>query len=323
MTRFVAALLVLAACNPPPPPARRAPVSAPPAPVEATPALAAESPPAPKKEETAVRERKAQLAKKVAGQGVLGVIGSQGGGSIADVFKEGGSDALAGAGGVGIAQGSGGTGHGSGSASGIGSLGSKPKAAASEESEWPALQGIPVPTTRKFLGAPPPALKTLGEIARYLDSTLGEHGYEEVGYFRYMDGFAIATRPERIGGDATPVSDRRWPSARVAAGARSLQDLFEVNGVEGDRYRSFLFLCTSASDVDFQGGAAQSWGLWKTGSMNPEGDGLLARAAGPQKLYAFVYELSQDKEGKVLIATSSPNTAAQHLRGAGLVTFLR
>ena len=57
--------------------------------------------------------------------------------------------------------------------------------------------------------------------------------------------------------------------------------------------------------------------------MNPEGDTLLARAVGPQKLYAFVYELSQDKEGKVLIATSSPNTAAEHLRGAGLITFLR
>src|SRR5206468_9216112 len=109
----ISALLALVACNPPPSPAR-------PAPVEAAPAPAAEPPPPPAQiEEAASRKRKAEVAKKVAGQGVLGVIGSQGGGSIADV------------------------------------LGSKSKPAASDESEWPALQGIPVPTTRKFLGAPP------------------------------------------------------------------------------------------------------------------------------------------------------------------------
>jgi hypothetical protein len=201
-----------------------------------------------------------------------------------------------------------------------------PRTAPAPEQSWPALQGLPVPTTRKFLGAPPAPLKTLGEVARFVTTTLEQHQYEEVGYFRYADGFAIATRPERIAIDARPISDRRWPAARVRQGAplQSVHDLFEVNGEEGDRYRSFIFLCMSGgSEVDFSGGAEQSWGLWKTGSMNPEGDSLLARPAAGHKLYAFIYELSQDKGGKVLIATSSPNTAAEHLRGAGLAIFLR
>ncbi|MGZ6143372.1 MAG: hypothetical protein ACXWLM_08535, partial [Myxococcales bacterium] len=241
-------------------------------------------PPAAAKSDAAA-ERRARVAGKAAQTGVLKALGSGSGSSVADVLGNGGDP----------------------------------------DSEWPALSGIPVPTTRRFLGAPPAAAKTLGDVARTLDTALEQHGYEEVGYFRYADGFAIATRPERIAGDARPVAANRWPAARVrkAEGPRSLQDLFEVDGAEGDRYRSFLFLCTGASAVDFQGGAEQSWGLWKTGSMNPEDPALLARPVGAHKLYAFVYELSQDKAGKVLIATSSPNTAAEHLRGAGLVSFLR
>lgn len=190
---------------------------------------------------------------------------------------------------------------------------------------WPTLQGIPVPTTRGFLGPPPASLKTLGEVARYLTDVLSQNQYEEVGYFRYADGFAIATRPERIATDARPVAGRRWPAARVRMGSppQSVKELFEVNGVEGERYRSFVFLCTSGSDVDFSGGAEQSWGLWKTGSVNPEGDARLARPVARHVLYAYVYELSQDSGGRILIATSSPNTAAEHLRGAGLAVFLR
>jgi len=182
-----------------------------------------------------------------------------------------------------------------------------------------------VPTTRKFLGALPGHLATLGDVSKYITSALEQHGYEEVGYFRYADGFAIATRPERIGGDARPTPDRRWPAARMRAGEpKSLQDLFEVNGQEGDRYRSFVFLCIAGgTDVGLSGGAQQTWGLWKTGSANPEGDALLARPVGGHRLYAFIYELAQDKGGRVLVATASPNTAAQHLRAAGLAAFLR
>jgi hypothetical protein len=229
------------------------------------------------------------------------------------------ADALGSSGGLRAGSGTLGGTRGAGGGAGLGH-------SAQPAPEWPDLQGIPVPTTRKFLGPPPAALKTLGDIARHIASTLEQHGYEEVGYFRYTDGFAIATRPERIGGDAKPALDRRWPAARIRKGApmQSLHDLFEVNGEDGDRYRSFLFLCMStASDVDFQGGSEQSWGLWKTGSSNPEGDVLLARPAAGHKLYAFIYELSQGKDGHVLIATSSPNTAAEHLRGAGLIAFLR
>jgi hypothetical protein len=187
------------------------------------------------------------------------------------------------------------------------------------------LQGIPVPTTRKFLGPPGEELKTLGQVSKFISSTLEQHDYEEVGYFRYADGFAIATRPERIDPDARPMTSKRWPAARVhkADEARSVQALFEVNGEEGDRYRSFVFLCIGGDDVDFNGGAEQTWGLWKTGSSNPQGDSLLAQPVGAHRLYAFIYELSQDKGGKVLVAAASANTAMEHLKGAGLSAFLR
>jgi hypothetical protein len=56
--------------------------------------------------------------------------------------------------------------------------------------------------------------------------------------------------------------------------------------------------------------------------MNPEGDALLSQPVPAQKLYAYVYELSQSKDGRVLVAAASSNTAAQHLRGAGLGAFL-
>ncbi len=224
-------------------------------------------------------------------------------------------------------MGSGGSKGGGGSSLDDALGGSRPAAKpAAPRQEWPELQGIPVPTTRKLLGAPPPELKTLGAVARYLTAALEAHQYEEIGYFRFSDGFAIATRPERIGADATPVSERRWPAARVRPGAatRSLQDLFEVNGEEGDRYRSFVFICQgSGSDVGLNGGAQQTWGLWKTGSANPEGDELLERPVRGHKLYAFVYELSQDKGGRVLVSAASFNTATQHLRAAGLAAFLR
>ena len=192
--------------------------------------------------------------------------------------------------------------------------------------EWPELQGIPVPTTRKLLGSAPADSKTLGDVARFITAALEQHQYEEMGFFRYSDGFAIATRPERIAKDASSLAERRWPAARVHPGqaAQSLQELFEVNGEEGDRYRSFVFVCqASGSAVGLSGGAQQTWGLWKTGSANPEGDALLARPLHGHKLYAFIYELSQDKGGRVLVATASPNTAAQHLRAAGLAAFLR
>jgi hypothetical protein len=301
------------AAAPAPAPAQPAEAAAP---KEAAPGAAA-SPTAEKADDAAARRQ--QIARVAASKGALSLLGSKGsgGGSVGDILGSGqgsGLEAIGGAGGLGVAK-AGGMGSG-------GSGGSPPAA----KGEWPTLTGIPVPTTRKFLGPPPAGLKTLGDVSRFIARTLEEHEYEEVGYFRYSDGFSIATRPERIGPDARPIGDRRWPLARVRRGEslQSLQELFEVDGVEGDRYRSFVFLCMSgSSDVDFSGGGQQTWSLWKTGSSNPEGDPLLARPIGERKLYVLIYELSQDKGGKVLVSTASANTAAQHLRGAGLVAFLR
>jgi hypothetical protein len=75
--------------------------------------------------------------------------------------------------------------------------------------------------------------------------------------------------------------------------------------------------------VGLAGGPQQTWSLWKTGSANPEGDALVQRPVAGHKLYAFVYELSQEKGGRVLVAAASANTAAQHLRAAGLDALLR
>lgn len=331
-----------ATASPPPPAPPPSPVaSAPPPPTTAHEATAPAAKPAspaaaaPGREQASAdparaqaaaasaRARRAAVQEKVAARGVLGALGTQGaGGSLEDVL----GGAAKGTGGS-LEGALGGAGKGAPSAGGSLGMGSKARAVpAGPREQWPELQGIPVPTTRKFLGRVPEGLRTLGEVARYITAALDEHQYEEIGYFRYSDGFAIATRPERISGDAKPVADRRWPAARMRAGGatQSLQDLFEVNGEEGERYRSFVFLCQAGgSDVGLNGGAQQTWGLWKTGSANPEGDPLLAQGVRGHKLFAFVYELSQEKGGRVLVSSASLNTATQHLRAAGLATFLR
>ena len=340
----------VAAAPPPvaaaPPPVAVAPPPAvvpAPAPAPVAKAPAAEAAPAPppatakapaSDARAAAAERRARIAQKVAEKGVLGVLGASGGGNASDVLKGGDvSDALNGAGGVGSSQGLGsigtvGKGSGGGGLAGLSQQGSgemgSSGAPAPKDRAWPTLQGVPVPTTRKFLGPPGESLKTLGDVSKFIAATLEQHDYEEIGYFRYGDGFAIATRPERIDPDARPLQSRRWPLARVrhADEAKSVQALFEVVGEEGDRYRSFVFLCISGDDVDFSGGADQTWGLWKTGSGNPQGDTLLAQPVAAHKLYAFIYELSQEKGGKVLVAAASANTAAEHLRAAGLAGIM-
>lgn len=227
-------LLVLIACR-----SREPEIEAPPdrfAKVEVAPKKEAPPPPPAAAPVQAAPEasakRKAKVAEAVQKQGTLNIIGSQGGGSIGDVLAGG---------------------------------------ATSAQPEWPALQGIPVPTTRKFLGAP--KQKTLGEVVKWITGALEEHDYEEMGFFRYQDGFAIATRPERIDPEARPILSKRWPQARVhkADEAKSVQALFEVNGEEGDRYRAFVFLCIGGQRRRYAGRRGADLGLVEDGQHEPGG----------------------------------------------------
>ena len=346
---IVALLATLTACSQPAPtaapPASASPAapssqptaSPPPPPPPPPPVAVPDSPPPPKPpdartadgKEAAARVRREAVQRQVATEGLLAVLGTgrEGEGSIADALGASANGGVGGPGGLGGLGGLGAAGGGGRLNKGPSARPSAPaRVGAGAREQWPDLQGIPVPTTRRFLGKVPEGLKTLGDVARFITAALDEHQYEEVGYFRYSDGFAIATRPERIASDAKPVADRRWPAARVrpAGASQSLESLFEVNGEEGERYRSFVFLCQAGgSDVAMNGGGQQTWGLWKTGSANPEGDPLLSQPVSGHKLFAFVYELSQEKGGRVLVSSASLQTAAQHLRAAGLASFLR
>ena len=114
---------------------------------------------------------------------------------------------------------------------------------------------IPAPKASTQMVLPrsilPPGEPTLEQVNDALNARLGAAGYNEVGYYRVTNGFALATRMERIDADGRPFAGaKRWqlnaPGLLSFSHGLSLASLRDalVNADPGS-YRMMVFVVTN------------------------------------------------------------------------------
>lgn len=178
---------------------------------------------------------------------------------------------------------------------------------------------------RTMLPAGEPTLEQVGDALR---ARLGAAGYDELGYYRVTNGFALATRMERIAPDGRPFAGaKRWrlDASGLASfsGGLSLASLRDalVNADPGS-YRTMVFVVTNRP-VTSTGAAMKSdvaKELAAEGASDlPEGFGQ-ARFTPQYRATALIYEFNRSAVGKPAeFSRPSAVSAGEQLRLAKIV----
>jgi hypothetical protein len=109
-----------------------------------------------------------------------------------------------------------------------------------------------------------PGVRSQADAADVLVTALEARGYLERGFFRVPEGFALATRLERIGVDGSPApEDERWQKGN-APGEFSLATILQrLAGAPPGRFRVLVFVVTpapfGASGTPVSGEVAEAW----------------------------------------------------------------
>jgi len=174
----------------------------------------------------------------------------------------------------------------------------------------------------------PPAGSTLQEVNAALRSKLRTGGYDDVGYYRVTNGFALATQMERIAPDGRPFGgEKRWVTE--ASGLASLSSPLSLSSMmnalfnaDPGSYRVMVFVVTNKPVTS--SAAAMSSDVAKV--MVAEGaPGLPHKFAqarfGPDyRVTALIYEFSRTAAGKpAQFSRPSTRSAAQQLRLAKIL----
>ena len=177
---------------------------------------------------------------------------------------------------------------------------------------------------RSFLPAGVPTLK---QVDDELSSRLAAAGYEDLGYYRVPNGFAIATGMERVQPDGHPFAGaQRWDTN--AAGLNKLAD-FSLAGLvsslvnaDPGSYRVMVFVVTNqpviSSGPAMESGTATN--LSGGGSTSLPADFAKARFTAPYNATVLIYEFKRTSVGKpAKFSSPSTRTAADQLRLAGIM----
>lgn len=166
-------------------------------------------------------------------------------------------------------------------------------------------------------------LETLGDVDALLSASLGQNGYVEKSYFGVPEGFALATRLERIQANGRSMTaPARWAVASSGIGTNFslgayLRALFTA---DPGYYRVIVFIVTEVPFAQAQNSVkAADAEKWLRSGLNvlpepiarrPYGSGVVATA--------LVYEFRRDNSGSSDVLLPSPLTARAHLVESGL-----
>lgn len=178
---------------------------------------------------------------------------------------------------------------------------------------------------RDLLPAGEPSLKQVDDALR---SRLSAAGYDDVGYYRVTNGFALATHMERVAPDGRPFAGpKRWTTE--ASGLASFSERLTLASMmeallhaDPGSYRTLVFAVTNKPVTSTA--AAMSSDVAKEMVVEGASD-LPQRFAeakfGPDyRVTALIYEFSRTAVGKpAQFSRPSTRSAAQQLRLAGLV----
>jgi hypothetical protein len=90
------------------------------------------------------------------------------------------------------------------------------------------------------------AAKSLGDVGDILRHALNEQGYYELSFYSVPDGFALATRLERIEDDGRSARESgRWTTSTAPVKFELADILERLSGVPPGRFRVILFVVTS------------------------------------------------------------------------------
>jgi hypothetical protein len=174
----------------------------------------------------------------------------------------------------------------------------------------------------------PPGEPTLRKIDDAIRARLAGAGYEDVGYYRVTNGFALATHMERIAPDGRPFTGpKRWTTE--ASGLASFSDGLSLASMmnallhaDPGSYRTLVFVVTNRPVTSTA--AAMSSDVAK--EMVVEGASSLpqgfdeARFGPDYRVTALIYEFSRTAVGKpAQFSRPSTRSAAQQLRLAGVM----
>jgi hypothetical protein len=174
----------------------------------------------------------------------------------------------------------------------------------------------------------PPGEPTLQQVNAALRSKLKTGGYDDVGYYRVTNGFALATQMERIAPDGRPFAgEKRWVTE--ASGLASLSGPVSLSSMmnalfhaDPGYYRVMVFVVTNKPVTS--SAAAMSSDVARV--MVAEGaPGLPHKFAqarfGPEyRVTVLIYEFSRTAVGKpAQFSRPSTRSAAQQLRLAKIL----
>jgi hypothetical protein len=189
---------------------------------------------------------------------------------------------------------------------------------------WP-----PPPATRLVLPRPAivgrPGVASQADVADVLVEALEQRGYLERGFFRVPDGFALATKLERIDDEGEPAPEAsRWAQGNVPAEFSLSAILKRLAGVPPGRFRVLVFIVTpepfGSSGQPVSGDVAEGWVTTGFNQLPREFRQVPVDADTACTVLVFEFErLPVDDEARQVKRLD----ARQHLQRSGLAAGLR
>ena len=174
----------------------------------------------------------------------------------------------------------------------------------------------------------PAGTPTLEQVDDALRARLAKAGYDDLGYYRVTNGFALATGMERLAANGKPFAGaQRWETD--AAALAPLSGLFSpatlihalVNADPGS-YRTMVFVVTNRPVTN--SGAAMTQDTAKAmetaGASSLPGGFSKPVFTTDYRVTALIYEFKRNSVGKpAQFSTPSTRSGAEQLRLAGIL----
>ena len=167
---------------------------------------------------------------------------------------------------------------------------------------------------------------TLGSVARRLEYAFDSAGYSERSYFWIPGGFALASRIEQIGVDATPLAPpARWAIRMTRPPQGFLDFVRALFDARPGLYRVIVFTVTDAGlSAGKRTPTPEEATEWIFGGVMqlPAGVGTLPYSAGHHTI-ALIYEFERVAEDSRVRVTQPSNSPGRvHLERSGLLQAL-
>jgi len=188
---------------------------------------------------------------------------------------------------------------------------------------WPP----PRPTDRMVL---PPAFfiddKTLGEVAKDLESAFVTQDYGYTSYYAIPGGFALVSRIEQVNPDGRSMQPpARWEADVHPPEINGIRDFIEAlfYAAEG-RYRLILFTVTAKRFTDSgEEVSREEADRWLGGGWDWLPEAVAEKPfTSRHRVNALIYEFDKPPRAEAVHRTSPRFTARQHLELAGLWQLL-